>query len=330
MLLLVLVAAASPLSADDLPRTLLVSGIFADSSVVGPFARLSSGDPASSEYAITLLGWTVDGRWVKHLSQRHAFVASADVTPVNAHFSDRIYVDGERVDALEYEASSYRLRAGLRWTPSDRSTTDVLLVGLVEQVDDLENAAVTSFWEDPFVGVDVTHTYSVLSADRPLVSSFDGWAVSARVEAFSGSETWGRATISQRAGKQVGKVHLRQSLSLMNGKSLNVVSRFLIGGSWDALGESALYGYRFGQYRVARGGIANVGADYALPRNWQIGVRGSYLRSDVADVYGVALNVSKNRRTLGFNMGVGLPQSSSGSSDPVFYLAVIAPLYARD
>ncbi|HUP62488.1 MAG TPA: hypothetical protein VNA69_18940 [Thermoanaerobaculia bacterium] len=169
----------------------------------------------------------------------------------------------------------------------------------------------------------------MIAADRPLVSSFDGLAVSARVEFFTGSEAWSRATVSQRAGRQLGKVHVRESLLVVTGKSLNVVNRFLAGGSWDALGESALYGYRYGEFRIARGVIANAGADYGLPRNWQVGVRGSYLRSDVADVFGVALNVSKTRATFGFNMGVGMPQSRNGESEPVFYLAVIAPLYAK-
>src|SRR4029078_1370519 len=74
-------------------RTLLVSGIFADSSVVGPVARFITGDPASSEYTATLLGYTLEGEWVKHRSPRSAFVLAADITPINAHTSNRIYVD---------------------------------------------------------------------------------------------------------------------------------------------------------------------------------------------------------------------------------------------
>jgi hypothetical protein len=330
LLMSLLVAAVPALGADERPfRTLLVSGVFADSSVAGPFARFSSGDPAASEYQLTLLGWTVDGQWLKHLSASRAIVVSADATPLNAHFSDRIYVDGERAHELTYDAASYRVRAGLRLTPSDRSSTDVLLVGLVEQVDGLDDSSVEGFWDRPFVGVDVTHTYRAIASDRPLTASFDGFAVSVRVEAFTGSTTWSRASASQRSGAQLGNVHLRQSLLVLTGKSLNVVNRFLIGGSWDALGENALYGYRYGEFRVARGVVANVGGDYALSRDWRVGIRGSYLRSDVADVYGVALNGSKTWKTFGFNMGIGVPQGAQGRSDAVVYLAVIAPLYAK-
>ncbi|HUP61993.1 MAG TPA: hypothetical protein VNA69_16420 [Thermoanaerobaculia bacterium] len=149
--------AASGAGAEE--RKLLVSGIFADSSIVGPFVRFSKTDPASSDYVITLLGRTLDGQWIRHFSPKQAFVASADLTPVNAHFSDRIYVNGERVHDLEYEAASYRLRGGFRLTPNERSTTEIHLVGLIEEVDGLQDGAVTAFWDEPFVGLDVSHAY---------------------------------------------------------------------------------------------------------------------------------------------------------------------------
>lgn len=325
--LLAFLVAGSALAED---RALLVSAIFADTSIVGPFVRYTTGDSEGTEYAFSLMGWTLDGQWIRHRSPRSAFILGAEATPMNAHHSDRVFVNGERVHDLEYDAASYRLRAGVRLTPNDRSTTDIFAVGLIEDISGLGDPATEEFWNEPFFGVDLTHTYKIISSDRPLVSSFDGMSVSARVEAFTGSETWSRVTVTQRAGKQFGKVHLRESLSLMNGKSLNVVSRFIVGGSWDALGETALYGYRYGEFHVARGVIANAGADYALPRNWQVGIRASYLDSDVADLHGVALNVSKMRKTYGFNFGIGIPQKRGGESDPVVYLGVIAPLYARN
>ena len=327
LLLPVLLLAARELGAED--RALLVAGVFADSSIVGPVLRFTAGDPDSSEYSLILLGGTLDGQWIKHRSRRQAWLLSADVTPFNAHLSNRIYVEGDRAHELEYEAASHRVHAGLRFTPNAHSTTDVHLVGLFEQITDIDDAHVRNFWEGPFLGVDASHTYSRVVQDRPLIASFDGFAVSARVEVFSGPETWSRATVSQRSGVQKGKFHFRQSVLAVGGKGLNVVSRVLVGGSWDVLGETALYGHRFGEFRVARGALANAGVDYSLPRNWRVGVRGSYLHSDAAHVYGTALNVSKLRRVLGFNFGVGFPQPRGGESDPVFYLSVIAPLYAR-
>jgi len=323
---LALILLASSIHAEK--RTLLVSGIFADSSVVGPVARFITGDPASSEYTATLLGYTLEGEWVKHRSPRSAFVLAADITPINAHTSNRIYVDGDRAHELEYEAASYRVRTGLRLSPTARSNTDIQVVGLLEEIEDIEDASLRSFWDGPFIGLDLTHTYKTFSSENPLISSFEGIALSGRIEAFTGPESWSRVTVSERAGVQFGNVHLRQSILGITGKSLNIVNRAIIGGSWDVLGDTALYGFRYGEFRIARGILSNVGADYSLPNNWRIGVRGSYLRSDVADVYGAAVNASKVWKTFGFNLGIGFPRHESGASDAVFYLAVIAPLFA--
>ncbi|PYQ26532.1 MAG: hypothetical protein DMF56_24235 [Acidobacteria bacterium] len=322
LLPVVFLLAAFRLGAED--RTLLVSGVFADSSIVGPVVRFTTG-----ESSLTLLGGTLEGSWVKRQSARRGWLFSADVTPFNAQLSNRIYVEGERAHELEYEAASHRIRAGFRLTPNDRITTDIQLVGLLERITDIDDARVRSFWEGPFVGLDVSHAYQHLSTESPLIGSFNGFTAGARFEVFAGPETWSRVSIHQRSGIQLGKIHLRQSLLAMSGKNLNVVNRTLIGGSWDVLGETAMYGQRFGEYRVARGALANVGADYVLPRNWRVGVRGSYLRSDVADLYGTAINVSKIWKTFGFNAGVGKPQARNGKSDAVFYVAVIAPLYAK-
>ena len=323
LLLVVALLAAADLGAQD--RALLVSGVFADSSIVGPAAQFRTKDSKGTEWLLTLMGSTFDAQYAKQRSPRHAWIASADAAPFNAHLSNRIYVDGERARELEYEAASYRLRTGVRLTPNNSSTTDIQLVGLLEEITDIDDATIRNFWEGPFYGIDVSHTYKKFSSESPLVAAFTGFMVNARAELFGGPETWSRVTLSQRSGVQLGKIHLRQSVLVMGSRNLNVVSRSLIGGSWDVLGETALYGHRYGEYRVARGVVANVGGDYVLPRNWRAGIRASYLNSDAADVYGSAVNVSKVWKTFGFNFGVGKPQSG----DSVVYLALIAPLYAR-
>ena len=327
LLLAVLFPAAARLAAEE--KSLLVSGVFADSSIVGPVVRFTTGDATASEYSLTLLGGTLDGQWVKHRSPRRAWLLSADVTPFNAHLSNRIYVEGERAHELEYEAASHRIRAGRRFTPNDSSTTDIQLVGLRERITEVEDAKVRDFWEGPFLGVELSHTYKRVSSENLLIASLNGFAVNARVEAFGGPETWGRVTLSERGGVQAGKVHLRQSVLIAAGKGFNVVNRTLLGGSWDVLGETAVYGHRYGEYRVARAILGSAGADYMLPRNWRAGIRGSYLKSDVDDVYGGALNVSKIWKTFGFNFGVGFPQPRNGDSKVNAYLSVIAPLYAK-
>lgn len=328
LLLLVFLSAAFDLRADDY-RTLLVSGVFADSSIAGPLLRYSTGDVNSDHLSVMLIGGTLDAQWVKGRGGRDGWLVSADITPFNAHLSDHIYVDGKRAREHEYEAGSYRIRTGMRFAPSDASTTDIQLVGFMERVSDIDDARVRDFWEGPFLGIDLAHNYRRVSAENLLTGSMTGFVASARLEAFAGSEAWSRASVSVRGGQQKGRVHLRQSLLVIGGKEFNIVNRVLVGGSWDLLGEHAVYGHRYGEFRVARAVLANGGVDYALPRNWRIGARASYLRSDVANVYGAALNASKVWKTFGFNFGVGIPRKREGNEDAVVYIAVIAPLFAR-
>ncbi len=62
LLLMVPFFAAAHLGAQD--RALLVSGVFADSSIVGPAVRFSTGDSKGSEWLLTLMGSSFDAQYV--------------------------------------------------------------------------------------------------------------------------------------------------------------------------------------------------------------------------------------------------------------------------
>ena len=325
--LLLVLLPAFPLFAIE--GKLLVSGIFADSSIAGPALRFTSDDGKGNKYAFGLTGRVIDGEWVRKQSGRRSLVLGAELTPFNAHNSDRQFVNGERVHELEYDSSAYRVRGGFRFTHDARSTTDVFLVGLMENADEAPDPAVRAFWDKPFYGIDASHTFIITESERPLVSSWDGFAITGRAEVFTGEETWSRWSFSERGAKQFGKIHLRQSVTSMTGKSLDVVSRFQVGGSWDVLGDTAMYGFKYGEYRVKRAILANAGADYVLPRDWRVGVRATYLNSDVDNTYGASLNVTKIWKTFGFNFGAGKAQDRGGDTEPVLYFGLIAPLYYK-
>ena len=319
-----ILAILSFVSSADAGETLVVSGVFADSSVAAPYLQfLSTG--ARDETRLGISGWTVEGSWVRRLSNGRSFLLSADATPFNAHSSDYIYINGERAPELEYENASYRLRTGLRFQHDVRSRTDVQVAVLTEVLGNDVDPALAAYWDAPFAGLDVAYAWSERSNEKPLVSAWDGLEFGIRGEAYAGEETFGRITATEAAAMTRGRFHLRQSLALMSGHSLNTVSRFLAGGSWDALGTAALYGFRYAELRVEHAAVANGGVDYLLPRNWRAGVRTSCMVSDVEDVCGHALNASTTWRTVGVNFGVGF----SPDRDPAAYVAVVAPLYRR-
>jgi hypothetical protein len=321
-LALILAVLAFPAVAED---RLLVSSAFGDSSIVAPVVRYEVDQDDGTSWAVGLSGWTVDGEWTRRLSATRALRFTADATPLNAHNSDHIYVNGDRAPELEYDNASYRARGGLRFTPSPRHTTDVFLVALQESVEGV-SSALAARWNDPYAGVEVAHTYSIRNHSAPLIASFDGIDVTARLEAFTGEESFSRISLIESAGRNYGRFHVRQSLALLHGSSLDVVNRFVAGGSWDSLGGTAVYGLRYGELRLRRALIASGGGDVRVAGNWRVGVRGSYVDGDDGpSTYGHALNASTTWRTIGANFGVGFPEAG----DTIVYGALIVPLYKK-
>lgn len=130
---------AAAASAEE--KKLLVSSAFADPSLVAPVVRLDVDRGDGTAYAVGLSGWTIDGEWTRRVSESRALRLTADATPLNAHNSNLMYVNGARAEELDYENASYRVRGGMRFTRGSRATTDVLLVALYEDVSGLPSAS---------------------------------------------------------------------------------------------------------------------------------------------------------------------------------------------
>ncbi len=115
---------------------------------------------------------------------------------------------------------------------------------------------------------------------------------------------WSRTTLLQSAGAAAGRLHFRQTLGLMYGTSLDTVSAFLVGGSWDTIGPAALYGTRYAEFRLDKGAALNVGADYAIGA-WELGVRGGVLRAPHVHASGRMLQVARRAHGVYYAAGVG-------------------------
>lgn len=308
---------------------LLVSSLLVDSSIAAPVLQFRVDKTNGDGYSIGLSGWTLGGEWRRGWSPSTAMLLSADLTPLHAHSSNRIYVDGRRAKDLEYDDASYRVRGGVRFAPTAHSTTDLQFVALKESISGASDPALAAFWERPYAGVEIAHTLSFLSSPHPLVAVPEGIEVTARGEAFFGERSWSRLSIAESGGRQFGRLHLRQAVMAMSGTRLNTVNRFLIGGSWDTLGPSAFYGSRYAEYRVQRGVAGSVGGDFTISGNWRAGLRASYLDSDAVHAFGTALNASTTWKTVGLNMGIGIPRQEHGRRHTVVYAAIVAPLYRK-
>ena len=328
VLLVTLLSFGDARAAEPEPGSLLVSSVFADSSVVAPVVWYRNTGPDGSGYRVGLSGWTIEGQWTGRRSPAHSLLLATELTPVNAHNSNRVYDNGERTEERDYDNASYRLGGGVRFHPGENTHIDVLLVGLHESVDGL-SAKDMRRWEKPYAGLDVHYTFRDVSDARPLIAQIDGIELSVRGEGFLGEDNWSRIAVSQQWGTTLGRFHLRQGSAAVFGTAADFVNKSLVGGSWDALGGNAVYGLRQGEIRTGHALMGNFGADLRVAGNWFVGARTSLLVSEDL-IQGYALNVSGTWRMFGFSGGVALAESTGDrTTTPHVYAALIVPLYRR-
>jgi hypothetical protein len=328
MLLVTFLSFGDARAAEPEPVSLLVSSVFADSSVVAPVAWYRHTGPDGSGYRVGISGWTIEGQWTERRSPVQSLLLAAELTPMNAHNSNRVYENGEHSEELDYDNASYRIGGGVRLHAGENTHFDILVVGLYESVSGLP-AKVVRRWERPYAGLDVQYTFRDVSNAQPLIAQIDGIELSVRGEGFLGEDNWSRITVSQQWGTTLGRFHLRQGSAAVFGTADDFVNQSLIGGSWDALGGNAVYGLRQGELRTGEALMGHFGADVRVAGTWYVGGRMSLLVAEDL-IQGYALNVSGTWRTFGFSGGVALAESTGDrTTTPQVYAALIIPLHRR-
>src|SRR5687768_18159013 len=96
VLLVTLLSFGDARAAEPEPAALLVSSVFADSSVVAPVVWYRHTSPDGSGYRVGVSGWTIDGQWTRRRSPTHSLLLVTELTPMNARNSNRVYENGER------------------------------------------------------------------------------------------------------------------------------------------------------------------------------------------------------------------------------------------
>jgi len=301
----------------------VVGGLIADSSIAAPVVSWNRVSAYGDTLSIAVNGWTMSAEMTRRLTPRRRRAASLSITPLRAHSSDQIYVDGERRPDLEFDDTSIELTFGSVDTLGERWTSDIRIVGLYERLEG-SDAETRSFWSAPYVGVRTRQSYRHITAEDPLLLTFEGSEVRGDAELFVGQEAWLRLALAQRFHRRVGRVSAGESVVAFHGRSLNTVNAFLAGGSWPLADLQPLYGHRYAELRLDRGVAVNGDVHYVLRRNVTLAVHGSILRSRDIDARGVAVDVSGAWRGVGVRVGVG-----RGDDRVVVYGSILAARFVR-
>lgn len=293
-------------------------GVLADNSIVAPVVRWQHELSPQSVVAASLNGWEISGS-IEKKSRRRSLVFGAAVTPLHAHSSNRIYHLGVRQRDLEYDNASWEVTAGRVDRMTERWTFDIRGVLLSEDVSGV-SAITKDRWSRPYGGLRVTQTYRNVDAENPLLLTAEGFEASLHMESLAGRQQWSRGRAQETFHRRLGNWRIGESATVFIGSSLDVVNRFLVGGSWPVAGVNPLYGYRYGEFRIDRGVSATIEAERR-----GIGLRWSALSATGARAQGVAIDLTRSWRGIGVRFGAGVPiQSNREGSRVLAYASVLA------
>ncbi len=162
-------------------------------------------------------------------------------------------------------------------------------------------------WRFPYQGPELRLTYERVRSDDLYRARWDGTKLSLRSRALLGEVPWASADFTVGIGRKVGRWFTLAAMSASAVTTSNLVSRTLVGGSWDELGPSALFGHPYGEFRVMRSAVGMGRLDLQLYRDWEIGARVSGLASDEGYHYGSAFSTSVVLRGFLLCAGAAMP-----------------------
>lgn len=115
------------------------------------------------------------------------------------------------------------------------------------------------------------------------------------------------------AGRKTNRFFFGGSISAFHVTADDTVNRVPVGGSWDALGTEALYGFPLAAYRLASAAMASLRTDVRLVDTFEFGLRANGLVHADGVAYGGAAQFMFRVSGFDFIAGVGLGRPDSFS-----------------
>ena len=318
---------ASPLYAQT--RVVFAGAAYQSKPILAPVVFLVSSRNEDREWAIGVTGWTLGADAKQALAptwKRHLFVR---FTPIHAHASSTIFVDGVRDRSAEFSDAAVELGGGFEVAHHKGWTGAYRLVATYDAVSGLRDPSQERFWRHPFIGVDVSERYQRVTSDDVFRPRWEGFKAEAAFRVLTGTATWSQLRMSAGAGRRAGPSFFTVNASAFAGHSLNTASAFLIGGSWDVSSPDVLPGYHYAEFRVTRGATILGGVDVRVRGPWEVGVRSGVLCREAAAVSGTAIQMTTVWRGALFSAGAAFPHRPPAQGNRVHLFATIGAAIVR-
>jgi hypothetical protein len=286
-------------------------------------------DPSEQLWRLSIVGLTFGFEHQRPVRPKARLVTSAEITPVRANASDRLYEWGRHAEEAEFTNRLFDLRIGFDYERSERSMTSVRLIGMANRIRDLP-PELQAYWGNPYSGFSIEQSFESRTASDPFRGTFEGVRLRAGAEFYlgEGMETWTRLLLSGEHARQVGRFRFSESATLFHGDSLNVVNRFLVGSSWRVPGIHPLYGFRYAEFRLDQGAAINAAVDYGVTERIDLGLRASLLAGQFGDTSvearGVGLELGTTVRGIGITLGAALPSQRNAVEEDLTFYAMLS------
>ena len=251
------------------------------------------------------IGWTSSLGYQALLSRRTTFLLELRGTPWRANLADVAFQDGALTEVGTFEAAQLWGDMGIRVHGESEHRAELAFVVLRPFVEGLQSETLDR-WNRFHLGARLHPSAAWLRSDDPLRGRSDGLSLRADVHGFLGSSPWVDARVAVQAGRRWGWFFLSGSVSGFHITSADAFSRVPVGGSWDALGVDALYGFPLGAYRLATGGALSLRSDFLLFGPLELGLRGSALVYPDGVSYGGSVQLMLRVGGFDIHAGVGL------------------------
>lgn len=322
-----LLANPVPVRADT--RIWLASVNYESARVFAPVLVVRSESAAGRQWNLWVTGWTIGADRSVPRGDRQRWRVIARVTPTNAHSSNFIYVKGRRDPSKSYSAASVDLAGGIDAAHTSRWTGSYRAVALYERVGQSQTGEIRRAWDRPFAGVEIVQTYARVRSESLFGARWEGFKVEAAAQIYAGGHTWSRVRTGIGGGKRFGRLFASGHAAAFSGRSLDTVSAFLIGGSWDLSAPDMLAGFRYAQFRVKQAQTFRGGADWRIRGRLEIGMRGAYMNTPDGDRRGAAIQLTTVWKGAVIQGGIAFPgwtARADGHRHPVTFATVTAAL----
>jgi hypothetical protein len=162
-------------------------------------------------------------------------------------------------------------------------------------------------WRLPYTGADFQLAYEHLHGSDLYRARARGLTAVAHVQALLGRNPFALAEAAVSHGARLGPLFALGSVRGVYVSQSNLVSRWLLGGSFDAQGAQALFGHPFAEYRVERAATALLRLDLEATRALSFGLRGAAALMPEGVHHGEAAVLTLDWASVVLSAGLGVP-----------------------